>query len=534
MKNIFTIIANLIVILSFNTSLSAQLPDPGFSIDKNTAIVITDPQNDFLSPNGVTWGVVGESVTKNKTVENLETLFQLAEANNVKVFISPHYYYEHDHQWKFEGALEKLMHDINMFDRGDQLSTKGFEGSGADFLEPYKKYIEKDFVTVVGPHKVFGPEQNDLSLQLRKQKIDKVILAGMSGNLCVESHLRELLEDGFEVAVVGDATASAIVPEYDGNAAAQTNFRFIASHVYSTDELTKEFAKKAKSTKTTYKTIDVNGVNIFYREAGSIDKPTILLLHGYPTSSHMFRNLITDLSVRYHVLAPDYPGYGKSEQPMIDEFDYTFDNMALIVEGFLDKLEVDNYSIYLMDYGAPIGFRIASKYPERVEALIIQNGNAYDEGLRDFWVPIKKYWNDYTIENGKALEGFHSPGGLKWQYTHGVQDSSAISPDNWNIDLQHLTKEGNNDIQLAMFYDYRTNVPLYPKWQQYFRDHQPPTLIVWGKNDYIFPAEGAYPYKRDLKNLEFHLLDTGHFALEEKGDEIANFILEFLSKNNIK
>jgi len=227
----------LAIFVASISSVFAQLPDPGFEIDEVTAIVITDPQNDFLSPQGVTWGVVGESVTANNTVANLETLFQLAEANGIKVFISPHYYYEHDHSWKFEGALEKLMHHIKMFDRGDQLSIEGFEGSGADFLEPYKKYIEKDFVTVVGPHKVYGPEQNDLSLQLRKQKIDKVILAGMSGNLCVEAHMRELIEDGFEVAVVGDATASAIIPGHDGNAAAQTNFRFIASHVYSTEEL---------------------------------------------------------------------------------------------------------------------------------------------------------------------------------------------------------------------------------------------------------------------------------------------------------
>ncbi|MFT6756110.1 MAG: nicotinamidase-related amidase [Urechidicola sp.] len=233
----------LVAILVTSTNLFAQLPDPGFEIDGTTAIVITDPQNDFLSPDGVTWGVVGESVTKNGTVENLETLFKLAEANGIKVFISPHYYYKHDHSWKFEGALEKLMHNISMFDRGDQLNKEGFEGSGADFLERYKKYIDKDFVTVVGPHKIYGPEQNDLSLQLRKQKIDKVILAGMSGNLCVESHLRELLEDGFEVSVVGDATASAIIPGYDGNAAAQTNFRFIASHVYTTEELKKELNK---------------------------------------------------------------------------------------------------------------------------------------------------------------------------------------------------------------------------------------------------------------------------------------------------
>lgn len=295
-----------------------------------------------------------------------------------------------------------------------------------------------------------------------------------------------------------------------------------------------ETIKKKNSTLTSYNTVKVNNLNVFYREAGSKQKPTILLLHGYPTSSHMFRNLITDLAEDYHVLAPDYPGFGRSDQPLIKDFEYTFDSMAQIIEGFLKELKINKYSIYLMDYGAPIGFRIASKYPERVEALIIQNGNAYDEGLRDFWIPIKKYWNNYTIENGKPLEGFHSPDGLKWQYTHGVQDPSKISPDNWNIDLQHLTRAENNKIQLAMFYDYRTNVPLYPKWQKYFREHQPPTLIVWGKNDHIFPAEGAHPYKRDLKNLETHLLDTGHFALEEKGNEIANYILKFLKKNHIK
>ncbi|MBL4593136.1 MAG: cysteine hydrolase [Flavobacteriales bacterium] len=240
MKNL---ILSVVVLLTGFTNVFGQLPDQKFDVDKTTAIVITDPQNDFLSPQGVTWGVVGESVTKNNTVENIETLFKLAEENGIKVFISPHYYYEHDHKWQFEGVLEKLMHNINMFDRGDQLNKEGFEGSGADWLDQYKKYIDKDFVTVVGPHKIFGPEQNDLSLQLRKQKIDKVILAGMSGNLCVESHLRELLEDGFEVAVVGDATASAILPGLDGNAAAQTNFRMISSHVYTTAELKKDLSK---------------------------------------------------------------------------------------------------------------------------------------------------------------------------------------------------------------------------------------------------------------------------------------------------
>ncbi len=285
---------------------------------------------------------------------------------------------------------------------------------------------------------------------------------------------------------------------------------------------------------TTFNTVDVDGLDIFYREAGPKDAPTLVLLHGYPTSSHMFRNLIEDLSSEYHLIAPDYPGFGRSAQPPMASFNYTFDNFAEIIGKLLVKLKIDRYSLYLMDYGAPVGFRIASKNPEKITSLIIQNGNAYDEGLRDFWNPLKKFWKDNTAKNSKPLEGFHSLAGLKWQYTHGVKDSLKISPDNWTIDLQHLTRPENNEIQLALFYDYRTNVPLYPKWQQYLRDHQPPTLIVWGKNDFIFPAEGAYPYKRDLKNLEMHLLDTGHFALEEKGKEIANYISKFLAKNHIK
>jgi pimeloyl-ACP methyl ester carboxylesterase len=215
----------------------------------------------------------------------------------------------------------------------------------------------------------------------------------------------------------------------------------------------------------------------------------------------------------------------------MDDFKYTFDNMANIIDDLLTKLKVDKFSIYLMDYGAPIGYRIASKYPERIQSLIVQNGNAYEEGLLEFWEPIKKYWKNYTVENGKELEVSHSLDGLKWQYTNGVRDVQSISPDNWYVDLQHLTRPENNEIQLAMFYDYRTNVDLYPEWQSYFRKYQPPMLIVWGKNDHIFPAEGAYAYKKDLKNLEFHLLDTGHFALEEDGSNIAKLIQDFLSRN---
>ena len=212
-----------------------SLPNPGFQVDpNNTALVITDPQNDFLSPQGVTWGVVGESVTENRTVENIESLFKAAKEAELPVFVSPHYYYPHDHQWRFEGALERLMHDINMFDRSGALDLEGFENSGADWLERYKPYINDGETIVVSPHKVFGPETNDLVLQLRKRGIDKVLLGGMSANLCVESHLRELLEQGFEVAVAQDATAAAKLPDYDGFAAAATNYRMLASQVFST------------------------------------------------------------------------------------------------------------------------------------------------------------------------------------------------------------------------------------------------------------------------------------------------------------
>ena len=281
---------------------------------------------------------------------------------------------------------------------------------------------------------------------------------------------------------------------------------------------------------TLHKTIEVDGLEIFYREAGPEDAPTILLLHGFPTSSHMFRNLIPALSDQFHLVAPDYPGFGNSSMPKVDEFDYTFDRMAEVVDRLIDKLGLKKYSVYLMDYGAPVEYRLAVKHPERVESLIVQNGNAYDEGLRDFWKPIKAYWADKTPENAKALsDSLLTIDATKWQYTNGVRNPKTIAPDNWFHDQYLLDRPGNQEIQLAMFYDYGSNPPLYPSWQAYFRKHQPPTLIVWGKGDYIFPAEGAEPYKRDLNNLEFHLLDTGHFALEEDGDFIASRIREFLT-----
>jgi pimeloyl-ACP methyl ester carboxylesterase len=278
-----------------------------------------------------------------------------------------------------------------------------------------------------------------------------------------------------------------------------------------------------------FRTVSIDGLDIFYREAGSRSNPTILLLHGFPTSSHMFRNLMPALADRFHLVAPDYPGYGNSSMPSVNEFDYTFDRLAEIVEKFITAIDLKKYSLYVMDYGAPIGYRIAAKYPERVEALIVQNGNAYEEGLREFWDPIKAYWQDRSPENADKLRYIFGLDATKWQYTNGVRNLEAISPDNWNIDQPLLDRPGNDEIQLALFYSYGTNPPLYPQWQEYFRKYQPPTLIVWGQNDYIFPAEGAYPYKRDLKDIEFHLLDTGHFALEEEGDAIADHIGQFLA-----
>ena len=302
-----------------------------------------------------------------------------------------------------------------------------------------------------------------------------------------------------------------------------------------------------------YKTVAVENVDIFYREAGDPGKPTLLLLHGFPTSSHMFRDLITELADEYHLVAPDYPGYGFSSMPAVDEFDYSFDNIAQLMEQFVDVVGLDRFSLYLMDYGAPVGFRIATSQPERIESLIVQNGNAYVEGIdNNFWEPIREYWKDRDavnkgldndwwknikaayqqpeMTNDNALRFLVTLGATKWQYTNGVPDAEAVSPDTWGHVQPLLDREGNTDIQLQMFYSYGTNPPLYPAWQQYLREYQPPTLIVWGKRDEIFPAAGAEPYKRDLENLEYHLIDTGHFALETHGQEIADLMRDFLNR----
>ena len=281
---------------------------------------------------------------------------------------------------------------------------------------------------------------------------------------------------------------------------------------------------------TYYRTAKVKGVNIFYREAGPKDAPVVLLLHGFPTSSHMFRNLIPALADRYHVIAPDYPGFGESDAPDHTRFDYSFAHYADLMDGLVSQLGVTSYSMYVMDYGAPVGYRLALKHPDRVTALIVQNGNAYEEGLREFWDPIKAYWADGSDAKREALSVIVDPATTKFQYTDGVSDVSRISPDNWGHDQRLLDRPGNKDIQLDLFQDYGSNVPLYPEFQAFFRKHQPPTLIIWGKNDKIFPADGATPYLRDLPQAELHLLNTGHFALEDKLDEMVPLIRDFLER----
>jgi len=336
----------------------------------------------------------------------------------------------------------------------------------------------------------------------------------------------------------------------------KSNFSFIGFLLFITlFIITGSVYAGSKSDDITYhRSANIEGLDIYYREAGNRKNPTVILLHGFPTSSHMFRKLIPELADDYHVIAPDYPGYGNSSMPSVEAFDYTFDHMASIVEQLIAKLELKKYSLYVMDYGAPIGFRIAANQPKRIQSLIIQNGNAYDEGIdNNFWEPIKAYWenrnainvgldnawwinvkNAYqqpNMSNEDALRFLLTKGATTWQYTHGVRNQATIGHDAINMDQLLLDREGNQAIQLQMFYDYGSNPPLYPAWQDYFRTHQPATLIVWGEKDAIFPAEGAYPYQRDLNNIEMHMYDTGHFALEEDGADIAQKIRKFLKRN---
>ena len=282
-------------------------------------------------------------------------------------------------------------------------------------------------------------------------------------------------------------------------------------------------------TLTQYRTQEVNGLKIFYREAGAPDAPAILLLHGFPTSSHMFRDLIPVLAPYYHVIAPDLPGFGFSDAPAPSRFTYTFDRLTDVIEQFTDKLGLTRYALYIFDYGAPVGLRLALRHPERVTAIITQNGNAYEEGLSAGWNPIQKYWAVPTPENRAALKAFLAPEATKWQYTHGTEES-YVAPESYVLDSALLARPGNEDIQLDLFLDYASNIKLYPRFQQYFRTHRPPTLAVWGKSDPFFLPAGANAFKRDNPNAQVVFFDTGHFALETHGAEIGAKIVKFLAE----
>ncbi|MFI6499936.1 alpha/beta fold hydrolase [Nonomuraea typhae] len=277
-----------------------------------------------------------------------------------------------------------------------------------------------------------------------------------------------------------------------------------------------------------YRTAIVEGLNVFYREAGDPSAPTLVLLHGFPTSSIAYQELITELADEFHLIAPDYPGYGHSDAPAADQWEYTFDHLADIVDRLLETLGVDRYALYMHDYGAPVGFRLALRHPERVTGIVSQNGNAYDEGLTPFWEPIRAYWAEPSKENGDALRSSLTREGTHWQYTHGVPDASLVNPDKEAFDQALLDRPGNQEIQLALFLDYGTNPGHYPAWQEYLRTHQPPVLAVWGRNDQIFGPDGARAYARDVKDARVHLLDAGHFPLTTRLRQSAALIRDFL------
>ena len=277
-----------------------------------------------------------------------------------------------------------------------------------------------------------------------------------------------------------------------------------------------------------YRSAKVDGFKVFYRQAGSANAAKLLLLHGFPSAGHMFRDLIPQLADEFHVVAPDLPGFGQSDMPDRREFKYTFDNLARVIDRFTEVVGFDRYALYVFDYGAPTGFRLAVRHPERVAALISQNGNAYEEGLSDGWNPIRSYWQDPSEQNRKALRGFLTPESTKWQYTHGVADPTAVSPDGYSLDDFYLARAGADEVQLDLFGDYKSNVALYPTFQQYFRTHKPPFLAVWGKNDPFFLPAGAEAFRRDIPRAIVRFFDTGHFALETHAAEIGTEIRTFL------
>jgi pimeloyl-ACP methyl ester carboxylesterase len=281
-----------------------------------------------------------------------------------------------------------------------------------------------------------------------------------------------------------------------------------------------------------YRKANIDGLNVFYREAGSLDAPTLLLLHGFPSAGHMFRELIPALSDRFHLVAPDLPGFGQSDMPSRDRFSYTFAKLAEVMERFTETIGLNRFAIYVFDYGAPTGFRLAVRRPERITAIISQNGNAYEEGLSDGWNPIRAYWTEASEANRRSLRAFLAPETTIWQYTHGVPDSTLVSPDGYSLDNFYLARLGADEIQLDLFGDYKSNVALYPKFQTYFRKQKPPFLAVWGKNDPFFLPAGAEAFKRDIPGAEVRFFDTGHFALETHCDEISAAIRDFLQHSN--
>jgi pimeloyl-ACP methyl ester carboxylesterase len=280
-----------------------------------------------------------------------------------------------------------------------------------------------------------------------------------------------------------------------------------------------------------FNSIDVDGLKVFYREAGNQARPTVLLLHGFPSASHMFRDLIPQLADRYHVVAPDLPGFGMTEQPARDKFAYTFENFAHVIDRFTEVLGLDKFALYVFDYGAPVGFRLAVKHPERITAIVTQNGNTYLEGVSEAFAPVQVYWKEPTQTNRDALRGFLAPQTTLFQYTHGVADPSLVSPDGRNLDDFYLARPGNDEIQLDLLLDYQSNVALYGTIQAYLREHRPPILAVWGKNDPFFIPPGAEAFKRDVPSADIRFVDSGHFALETHAREIGTAMREFLGKH---
>ena len=281
---------------------------------------------------------------------------------------------------------------------------------------------------------------------------------------------------------------------------------------------------------TQYKTLNVNNLNIAYRESGNPKNPALVLLHGFPSSSHQYRKVLNQLSDEFYLIAPDYPGFGNSDFPSAQEYTYTFDNMAETINSFLELKGINSYTLMIQDYGAPIGFRIATAHPERVTAIINQNGNAYEEGLGEAWKGVRAFWDNRNDETENALLPSFSLEGLKWQYTHGTRNPENVNPDTWHLDYLRLSRPNAHAINMDLFYDYQNNLKLYPKWQQYLRNYQPPLLIVWGKNDEFFPESGAEAFKQDVKNIDYNIYNTGHFALEEDGEEIISKIRAFMEK----